>query len=225
MLIAIAFLADSTHLQHARRPASHCVACFVHGLILGSNKDIDCNSRIGAPRTLPGAWVQDDRRAGLPAHTISRVLVVPLVLGGQPHWHVLPPSKKPFLGRILGPAAAAPAGLEGAGLHDHLVLDGEPLTPHHYQDRQGARQFAVLLPDPKVAQGAPSPRRPDSPHCQLAEPGVIPADGCFRFLLGSHSHLDLAPQPLSPLSFVLSANFLLYLLFAFLANFLSYFLS
>ena len=43
----------------------------------------------------------------------------------------------------------APAGLEGAGLHDQLVLDGEPLTPRRYQNRQGARQFAVFLQDQK----------------------------------------------------------------------------
>ena len=45
-------------------------------------------------------------------------------------------------------------GLKGAGFHDRLVLNGEPLTPRRYQDRQGARQIAVLLPDPKVAQSA-----------------------------------------------------------------------
>ena len=117
-----------------------------------------------------------------------RAIQVPLdsprpgrVPGGQPHMHVLPPSKQQFLGRIIGAdksssglrfgdckydlekscfllekkiksfgaAAAAPAGLEGAGLHDQLVLDGEPLTPRRYQNRQGARQFAVFLQDQK----------------------------------------------------------------------------
>ena len=162
-----------------------------------------------ASRGVPGvaAWVQDGGRAGLPAHTIRRVLVAPLVPGGQPHMHVLPPSKQPFLDRILGAAAAAPAGLERAELYDHLVLDGEPLTPRRYQDRQ--RQFAVLLPDPKVAQGAPSPRRPDSPHCQLAEPGVILAEGFSRPLIGFLSLFYLTLQPLGVLPFVLFANSLL----------------
>ena len=42
-------------------------------------------------------------------------------------------------------------------------------------DRQYARQFAVLLQDPEVAQGAPQarPGYPDSPHCRLVEPGNV----------------------------------------------------
>ena len=73
--------------------------------------------------------------------------------GGQPPLHVLPTSQQPFLGRISGPSAAAPTGLEGARLHDHLVLDGEPLIPRRCQDRQGAQQCAVLVQGPEVAQG------------------------------------------------------------------------
>ena len=115
--------------------------------------------------------------------------------GGQPLSLVLPPSKQPFLGRILDPAVAVPAGLEAAGLHN-LVLDGKPLTPRRYQDLQGERQFAVLLQDPKAAQGTPSKRPPDSPNCHLAEPGVVLVEGCFRPLFDFLSLFDLALQPL-----------------------------
>ena len=39
-------------------------------------------------------------------------------------------SRKPFLGRTLGPASAAPAGLEGAGLRIYyLVLMASRLPP------------------------------------------------------------------------------------------------
>ena len=87
--------------------------------------------------------------------------------------HALPPSKHPFVGRILGPAAAL---LRGWREPDSTIRLPPAAT------RTGrAHKFAVLLPDPKVTQGAPSPRRPDSPHCQLAEPGVMLAEGCFRF--------------------------------------------
>ena len=50
-------------------------------------------------------------------------------LEASPYLRILPSSKQPFPGRTLGPAAAAPAGLEEAGLSDHLVLDGEQLPP------------------------------------------------------------------------------------------------
>ena len=123
--------------------------------------------------------------------------------------HVLPPSKQPFLNHILGAAAAAPAGLKGAEPYNHLILDGEPLIPRRNQDRQ--RQYAVLLPDPKVAQGAPSLRCPDSPQCQLAEAGVIHAEGFSRPLIGFLSLFDLTLQPVGVLPCLLFANSLLYL--------------
>ena len=74
------------------------------------------------------------------------------------------------LGRFRGSAE-----LEGAGLHDYLVLDSEPLTPRRNQDWQGALQFAVRLPDPGpgVAQGDLRPGRQKtmlSTCCQLLTP-------------------------------------------------------
>ena len=115
--------------------------------------------------------------------------------GGQPNLHVLVPSKQSFFGRVLGSAPASPVGLEGAGLHDNVVLDSKQLILHRYQDEESARKLAVFLPQPEVAQRAPRQGSKDSPHCQICSrssnfPGAVIAEGCFRALFGNSSPLE-----------------------------------
>ena len=62
-----------------------------------------------------------------------------------------------------GPADAALVGLEGAGLDDHLPLDGAPLPPLLHQDRSGARRGAVHPCDSELALGALRPMGPEVP--------------------------------------------------------------
>jgi hypothetical protein len=145
----------------------------------------------------------------LPARAILTVLFAPIAAGGDSQSHVILERKQPLTGGELGPADAAFAGLEGSGLLDQLLGDGATLSPNIGRDRRGTLEAAVLQLDMWLAQGAFRPGGPDTPHRQLAEPGIAPLLGHFRLLFRCHSHLNLLPQPLGIPLFEFSSQTLL----------------